>query len=101
MSLVVPHPLLQTEAQRFEDWHRRKLSVKPGMTCLWQINGRSHVTDFDLSARGLSACGTHRQAQAGEWVRMALEYIDTWSLWLDIKILLKTVPAVVSGRGAY
>ena len=57
--------------------------MKPGMTCLWQVDGRSHITDFD------------------EWVKMDLEYIDTWSLWLDIKILLKAIPAVVSGRGAY
>ena len=57
--------------------------MKPGMTCLWQVDGRRPITDFD------------------EWVRMDLEYIDTWSLWLDIKILLKTVPAVVLGRGAY
>jgi len=83
MSMVGPHPPLQTELYRFEDWHRRKLSVKPGITCLWQINGRSNIRDFD------------------KWVKMDLEYIDNWSLWLDFKILLKTIPAVLLGRGAY
>ena len=83
MSLVGPHPPLETELHRFEGWQRRKLSVKPGITCLWQVNGRSNIRDFD------------------EWVRMDLEYIDKWSLWLDFKILVRTVPAVVSGRGAY
>ncbi len=83
MSLVGPHPPLQTELRRFDGWHRRKLSVKPGITCLWQINGRANISDFD------------------EWVKMDLEYIDNWSLWLDFKILLKTVPAVLSRRGAY
>jgi lipopolysaccharide/colanic/teichoic acid biosynthesis glycosyltransferase len=62
--------------------HRRRLSVKPGLTCLWQISGRNQVTDFK------------------EWVRLDLEYIDSWTIWLDIKILLKTVPVVVGGEGA-
>ncbi|MCR4432264.1 MAG: sugar transferase [Tepidanaerobacteraceae bacterium] len=83
MSLVGPHPPLATEVDKFEDWHRRKLSVKPGITCLWQINGRGRITDFD------------------EWVKMDLEYIDNWSLWLDSKILLETIPAVISAKGAY
>lgn len=83
MSLVGPRPPLESELHRFQDWHRRKLSVKPGITCLWQINGRNDIYDFD------------------EWVRMDLEYIDKWSLWLDFKIMLKTIPAVISGRGAY
>lgn len=82
MSIVGPRPPLESELPRFESWQRRKLSVKPGLTCLWQISGRSTITDFD------------------EWVRLDLAYIDNWSLWLDIKILLKTVPAVLSGRGA-
>lgn len=81
LSLVGPHPPLQTELYRFEDWHRRKLSIKPGLTCLWQVNGRNKIDDFD------------------EWVRMDLQYIDNWSLWLDFKILLKTFPAVFSGTG--
>ncbi len=83
MSLVGPRPPLESELQRFDSWHRRKLSVKPGLTCLWQVSGRSTITDFD------------------EWVRLDLAYIDNWSLWLDFKILCKTVPVVLSGRGAH
>ena len=83
MSLVGPRPPLQSEWLHFEEWQRRKLSVKPGMTCLWQISGRNEINDFD------------------EWVKLDLEYIDNWSLWLDIKILLKTIPAMLFGRGAY
>ena len=83
MSVVGPRPPLASELPRFESWQRRKLSVKPGLTCLWQTSGRSTITDFD------------------EWVRMDLAYIDNWSLWLDFKILLKTIPAVLSGRGAH
>ncbi len=83
MSVVGPRPPLETELRRFESWHRRKLSVKPGLTCLWQISGRSTITDFD------------------EWVRLDLAYIDNWSLWLDFKILLRTIPVVLSGRGAH
>jgi exopolysaccharide biosynthesis polyprenyl glycosylphosphotransferase len=82
MSIVGPRPPLDSELPRFESWQRRKLSVKPGLTCLWQISGRSTITDFD------------------EWVRLDLAYIDNWSLWLDFKILCKTIPAVLSGRGA-
>ena len=82
MSLVGPRPPLQSEWVHFQDWQRRKLSVKPGITCLWQVSGRSDITDFD------------------EWVRLDLEYIDRWSLWLDFKILLQTVPAMLLGRGA-
>ena len=81
MSLVGPHPPLQTELDKYEGWHRRKLSVKPGITCTWQINGRHEIRDFD------------------DWVRMDLEYIDNWSLWLDFKILLKTIPVVLKGTG--
>lgn len=83
MSIVGPRPPLESELPLFESWHRRKLSVKPGLTCLWQVSGRSGITDFD------------------EWVKLDLAYIDTWSLWLDIKILLKTIPAVLTGRGAH
>jgi exopolysaccharide biosynthesis polyprenyl glycosylphosphotransferase len=83
MSLVGPRPPLVTEVPRFESWHRRKLSIKPGITCLWQIKGRSSITDFD------------------DWVKLDLEYIDTWSLWLDLKILLRTIPAVLFARGAH
>jgi exopolysaccharide biosynthesis polyprenyl glycosylphosphotransferase len=83
MSLVGPRPPLVSELEQFESWHRRKLSVKPGMTCLWQISGRSKIRDFN------------------DWVRLDLEYIDNWSLWLDFKILLKTIPVVLLGRGAH
>jgi exopolysaccharide biosynthesis polyprenyl glycosylphosphotransferase len=83
MSLVGPRPLPVGEVARFDDLaHRRRLSVKPGLTCLWQISGRSEVTDFK------------------EWVRLDLEYIDNWSLLLDLKILLLTVPVVFTGSGA-
>jgi exopolysaccharide biosynthesis polyprenyl glycosylphosphotransferase len=83
MSLVGPRPLPVDEVKRFDDLaHRRRLSVKPGLTCLWQISGRNNVCDFK------------------EWVRLDLEYIDHWSLWLDVKILWRTIPAVFSGAGA-
>ncbi len=83
MSLVGPRPLPVDEVKRFNDLaHRRRLSVKPGLTCLWQISGRNNVSDFK------------------EWVRLDLEYIDTWSLWLDLKILWLTVPVVLTGTGA-
>ncbi len=83
MSLVGPRPLPVDETRRFHDLaHRRRLSVKPGLTCLWQISGRNEVREFS------------------DWVRLDLEYIDNWSLWLDIKILLRTIPAVLSGAGA-
>lgn len=83
MSLVGPRPLPIDEVARFDDLaHRRRLSVKPGLTCLWQISGRSDLCDFR------------------EWVRLDLEYIDNWSLWLDFKILFMTVPVVMLGKGA-
>ncbi|HEX8372466.1 MAG TPA: sugar transferase [Chthoniobacterales bacterium] len=83
MSLVGPRPLPLYEVARFETTsHRRRLSVKPGLTCLWQIAGRNEVTNFH------------------DWVRLDLAYIDNWSLWLDLKILVKTIPAVIMGAGA-
>ena len=83
MSLVGPRPLPVDEVARFDDLaHRRRLSVKPGLTCLWQISGRNNVRDFR------------------DWVRLDLEYIDNWSLWLDFKILVRTVPVVLVGTGA-
>ena len=81
MSLVGPRPPLPDEVLRYEPWQRRRLSMKPGLTCLWQVSGRSEL-DFD------------------RWMALDLKYIDTWSPLLDLKILLKTVPAVLSGRGA-
>ena len=83
MSLVGPRPLPVDEVRRFNDVaHRRRLSVKPGLTCLWQVRGRNEISDFR------------------EWVRLDLEYIDNWSFWLDLKILLLTIPAVFRGTGA-
>ncbi|MGA2178455.1 MAG: sugar transferase [Verrucomicrobiota bacterium] len=83
MSLVGPRPLPVDEVKRFDNLaHRRRLSVKPGLTCLWQISGRNQISDFR------------------DWVRLDLEYIDNWSLWLDLKILIRTVPAVLIGTGA-
>src|SRR5882762_7977185 len=83
MSLVGPRPLPVDEVKRFSDpAHRRRLSVKPGLTCLWQISGRNNVSNFR------------------DWVRLDLEYIDNWSLWLDLKILWRTVPIVLAGTGA-
>jgi exopolysaccharide biosynthesis polyprenyl glycosylphosphotransferase len=84
MSLVGPRPLPVDEVARFDDVaHRRRLSVRPGLTCLWQISGRSDLHDFN------------------EWVRLDLQYIDNWSLWLDCKILWRTVPVVLLGKGAH
>jgi exopolysaccharide biosynthesis polyprenyl glycosylphosphotransferase len=83
MSLVGPRPLPVDEVRRFDDFaHRRRLSVKPGLTCLWQVSGRNNVSDF------------------GDWVRLDLEYIDNWSLWLDLKIMWRTIPIVLIGAGA-
>ncbi len=83
MSLVGPRPLPVDEVKRFNDVaHRRRLSVKPGLTCLWQVSGRNKISDFK------------------EWVRLDLEYIDNWSIWLDLMILLRTIPVVFIGSGA-
>lgn len=83
MSLVGPRPLPVYETENFADLaHRRRLSMKPGLTCLWQISGRNAVANFE------------------DWVRLDLEYIDNWSLWLDLGILLRTVPIVLTGKGA-
>jgi lipopolysaccharide/colanic/teichoic acid biosynthesis glycosyltransferase len=81
LSLVGPRPPLQTEIEQYEGWHRRKLSVKPGITCLWQISGRNKITDFN------------------EWMKLDLQYIDDWTLWWDIKILFKTLFIVLRGTG--
>jgi lipopolysaccharide/colanic/teichoic acid biosynthesis glycosyltransferase len=82
MSLVGPRPPAPEEFVRFAGWQRGKLAVTPGITCLWQVSGRNEISDFDT------------------WVRLDLEYIRTWDLWLDAKILLRTIPAVLSARGA-
>jgi len=83
MSLVGPRPLPIYEVEKFERTeHRRRLSVLPGITCTWQAGGRNSITEFD------------------DWVKMDLDYIDNWSFLLDVKLLLKTIPAVLFGRGA-
>ncbi len=79
MSLVGPRPPLPDEVAGYDLWHRRRLSMKPGITGLWQVRGRRDP-DFD------------------HWVAADLEYIDRWSLWLDVKILFRTIPAAVQGR---
>jgi exopolysaccharide biosynthesis polyprenyl glycosylphosphotransferase len=81
MSLVGPRPAFRHELERYEFWQKRRLSIKPGITCLWQVSGRNKINDFN------------------EWVRLDLEYIDKWSLWLDFKILLRTVWVVIRGTG--
>ena len=82
MSLVGPRPLPVRDYEGFnEDWQRRRFSIKPGITCLWQVNGRSGIS-FD------------------QWMLLDLQYLDEWSLWLDFKILAKTLPAVLKGAGA-
>jgi exopolysaccharide biosynthesis polyprenyl glycosylphosphotransferase len=82
MSLVGPRPLPVRDYEGFnQDWQRRRFSVRPGITCLWQINGRSSIP-FD------------------KWMQLDLQYIDKWSLWLDLEILVRTIPAVLKGSGA-
>jgi exopolysaccharide biosynthesis polyprenyl glycosylphosphotransferase len=82
MSLVGPRAMSLRDYQLFDqDWQRRRFSVKPGITCLWQVNGRNSVP-FD------------------KWMELDMQYIDKWSLWLDVKILARTVPAVLRGTGA-
>jgi exopolysaccharide biosynthesis polyprenyl glycosylphosphotransferase len=82
MSLVGPRPPIPEEVASYHRWHRRRLSMKPGLTCLWQISGRNDIQDFD------------------HWMKLDLQYIDNWSPGLDLKILLRTIPAVLSGKGA-
>lgn len=81
MSLVGPRPPLQSELTKFNSWHRRKLSMKPGITCLWQIRGRNMINNFD------------------DWARLDLLYIDNWSIWQDLKILFFTAVTVFRGTG--
>jgi lipopolysaccharide/colanic/teichoic acid biosynthesis glycosyltransferase len=82
MSLVGPRPLPIRDYEGFsEDWHRRRFSVRPGITCLWQVNGRSSIP-FE------------------QWMELDMQYIDRWSFWLDLKILARTIPAVLKGFGA-
>ena len=82
MSIVGPRPQIPTEVELYEPWHRRRLEVKPGITCLWQVSGRSHLA-FD------------------EWMRLDIEYVERRSAALDLAILLRTLPAVIARKGAY
>ena len=82
MSLVGPRPAFRHELELYEFWHKRKLSISPGITCLWQVRGRNKISNFD------------------DWVRMDLEYIDNWSLWLDFVILFRTAWVVITGTGS-
>jgi exopolysaccharide biosynthesis polyprenyl glycosylphosphotransferase len=82
MSLVGTRPPTPDEVATYENWHRKRICIKPGMTGLWQVSGRNQIQDFD------------------EVVRLDIQYIDTWSLWLDIKLLFKTIWVVVAGKGA-
>ncbi len=82
MSLIGPRPPIPSEVNQYEPWHRRRLSMLPGISGLWQVSGRNKISDFD------------------SWMKLDLTYIDTWSLWLDLKIFFKTIPVVVFGVGA-
>jgi lipopolysaccharide/colanic/teichoic acid biosynthesis glycosyltransferase len=81
MSLVGPRPAFPHEWVKYQPWQRQKLSVTPGITCYWQVNGRNQIRQFD------------------DWVKLDLAYIENWSLTTDLKILWKTLPAVLRGTG--
>ncbi len=82
MSLIGPRPPMPEEVKKYTNWQKRRLGIKPGITGLWQVSGRSEIS-FD------------------EWVRLDAFYIENWSLWLDCQIFLKTIWVVIKGRGAY
>jgi lipopolysaccharide/colanic/teichoic acid biosynthesis glycosyltransferase len=81
MSVVGPRPPIPSEVREYHRWQRRRLSMRPGITCIWQISGRSDVK-FD------------------RWMELDLQYIDNWSFWDDLKIVFKTIPVVLIGKGA-
>jgi lipopolysaccharide/colanic/teichoic acid biosynthesis glycosyltransferase len=81
MSLVGPRPPIPKEVEQYERWQMRRLSMRPGITCIWQVSGRNNI-DFET------------------WMKLDLQYIDNWTLFLDIKLLLKTVPVVLLRQGA-
>lgn len=82
MSLVGPRPQTLEEVSNYDFWHMRRLEIKPGITCLWQVRGRSELSFY-------------------KWVKWDIWYIDNWSFWLDLKILFWTLPAVIKAKGAY
>lgn len=82
MSFVGPRPPIPAEVKKYEPWQRRRLSLRPGLTCIWQVQGRNKIVRFE------------------EWMKLDLEYIDNWSLWLDLKLFLKTIPIALLGIGA-
>ncbi len=82
MSIVGPRPPIPSEVSKYDNWQRRRLTMRPGLTCLWQVSGRNKIKDFS------------------EWARLDLDYIDKWSLWLDVSIILRTFPTVIFGIGA-
>ena len=82
MSIVGPRPPIPGEVDKYDNWQRRRLSMRPGLTCLWQVGGRNRIKDFN------------------DWAKLDMQYIDNWSLWLDIKLFLKTIPVVLIAKGA-
>ena len=82
MSLVGTRPPTETEYEQYEAWHKARLAAKPGITGMWQVSGRSNITDFE------------------DVVKLDVKYINEWSIWLDIKILLKTIKVVLLRSGA-
>ena len=82
MSIVGPRPPIPSEVNEYDPWQRRRLSMRPGITCIWQVSGRNRITDFN------------------EWTKLDLEYIDNWSLWLDLELFFKTIPVVLLAKGA-
>jgi len=82
MSFVGPRPAIPDEVDKYENWQKRRLRMRPGLTCTWVLEGRNHV-------------------EFNRWMELDLKYIDNWSLWLDAQIFLRTIPIVLSGRGAY
>jgi exopolysaccharide biosynthesis polyprenyl glycosylphosphotransferase len=82
MSIIGPRALPTYEVEKIELWQRRRFSMRPGLTCLWQVSGRNKI-DFN------------------EWMQLDMQYLDNWSIWLDIKIIARTIPAVFFGTGAY
>jgi len=82
MSIVGPRPPIPSEVEKYQLWQRRRLSMRPGLTCLWQVSGRDNIS-FDA------------------WMKLDLKYIDNWSFWMDLKIIIRTIPIVLFGKGAY